>query len=201
MNRCDEDRIQDYILEILPPDERLDLERHLTSCASCSAKSDQYRLLFLELKALPFPPVPTGIADAVLARLQPSPALAAPRRRRVAFAFGSLAMLGLLMAIFHRPVLLLFGRITGGFATGLASELVAGLREVLGRSAEVAVILHLFVDAAVKLEAVFRVLGEVLLAVPDRTIAGTLALSLATALLLGRLLGQIRKEKFGHVEY
>lgn len=200
MNGCDENRIQDAVLGALTEEEQADLERHLRACRACSAKSNEYRLLFRELTALPFPPVPSGIADAVLARLHPAPALAAPRRRRAAFVFGSLAMLGLLMAVFHRPVLLLFGRITGSFATGIATELLAGLRDALGRFTELAVVLRLLVDAAVTSEAIARVVWEALLAVPDRSVAGTLALSLATALLLGRLLGQIRKEKFGHAK-
>ncbi len=201
MNGCDENRIQDLILESLPLAERDEAERHISSCPACRRKAEQYRRLFRELTLLPFPPVPGGIADAVLSRLGPAPVSLARYRRAPALAMGTLAMLGLLMAVFHRPVLLAIGRLTGDFATEFATGLVAMVRDLLSKSSEVAVFLRLIVDAVVRLEALGRVVGEALLTVSDRTTSGTFVLSLATVLLLGRLLGQIRKEKYGSAKY
>ena len=207
LRHCDEALNQDYVLGALDPGEAEALESHLISCPACALQVRQYRSLFRNLADLPLPAVPEGIASGVLARLRPAPEARATRSvlglliRRPAFAAAAGGLLGLAIAVFHEPLLLLFGRMTGGIVSGGVTQMVTSIRDLLEDLSALTVIVHPIVGAILKLEPVIRVLGEAIRAVPAQASTSSILLSLATAILLARLLGQVRREKLGHAKF
>jgi anti-sigma factor RsiW len=207
LRHCDEALNQDYVLGALDPREAEALESHLSGCPACALQVRQYRLLFRNLADLPLPAVPDGIASRVLARLRAVPEAHANRSvlglliRRPAFAAAAGGLLGFAIAVFHEPLILLFGRMTGGIVAGGATQLVTGIRSVLRDLSVLTGIVQPVVGAILKLEPVVRALGEAIRAVPAQASTSSVLLSLATAILLARLLGQVRREKLGHAKF
>jgi hypothetical protein len=206
LRHCNDACNQDYALGVLDPGEAAGLESHLRDCAACASQVREYQALFHQLADLPLPPVPKGIAAGVLASLRPSPkarganAIFGLLLRRPAFAAAAGGLLGLGIAVFHEPLLLLFGRMTGGVVAGGVTQLATGIREILKDLSTLTVVVHPIVGAILKLEPVVRVLGEAIRAVPAQASVPSILLSLATAVLLARLLGQVRREKLGHAK-
>lgn len=204
---CDDTRNQELVLGVLDPEEISALEAHLGQCPDCALSVRQYRALFRDLAELPFPPVPEGLAAAVLADLRRLPEGGKRhsilgffvRRPVLALALG--ATMVAVIAVLREPMLLLFGRMTGGIVAGSAAQLVEGIREVLKSLSTLGVVIHPIVGVLLKLESVVRALGGALRAVPAQASATSILLSLATAILLGRLLGQVRRENLGHAKF
>ena len=204
MRQCDDALNQDYVLGVLEPEAMVRLEAHVSGCAACASRVRHYRLLFHALDELPLPPVPEGIAAGVLASLRLSPATRGTRRafefllRRPALAAAVGGSLGLVIAIFHQTLILWFGRMTGGIVTDGATRLVMGFRDILHALSVLIVIVRPVVGAVLKLEPVVRALEEAVRAMPAQASVSSILLSLATAILFARLLGQDRREKLGH---
>jgi anti-sigma factor RsiW len=207
LNACDENRIQDYVLGNLPADEAARLEEHLLGCASCQREVEEYQLLFQELGTLPAPPTPTGIPEAVLARLGSQTWLARLRRRMgidaerpVAAALAGIVA-GILIAIFRDPILLALGQLAGGIVTDGSAELVRGLQTAIGEITKWTVVLEVVLNAIAHLEPLARALGGVLTAAVRQPSGLTILLVLATMLLMGRLVGRARREELSHANH
>ncbi len=204
---CDENRNQDYLLGAMTAGEAARLEEHLLGCARCSREIGRLRVLFTGLADLPMPVVPRDLEDAIMNALATRAARGALRERAVRILARPLtaglagAAAGLLLALFQKQVLLICGRATGLLLTGWSADLLRGLRGALRDVREITFLVQLVVDIAVKFEPLFRAFGDALLTLPGRASLLSIALSLATALLVGRLVGQIRREKLSHAEH
>lgn len=205
-SHCDDELNQDYVLGILDPSEATRLDAHLRGCPACALRVKQYGALFQELADLPLPSVPVGIASGVLRRLQPSPSLRGGHGafgfliRRPAFAAATGGLLGLAIAVFREPILLLFGRMTSGLVADGTIQLITGIRQVLHDLSVLTIVVNPILRAFLNLEPVARAMGDAVRAMPAQASASSVLLSLATAILLARLLGQVRREKLGHAK-
>jgi anti-sigma factor RsiW len=203
---CDDVRNQDFALESLPAEESAWLEAHLIDCPACASRVEQYRALFRGLADLPLPAVPGGIADAVLARLEPKPQARRSRpfvgeliHRQILALPLVLALAGVVI-ILREPLALLFARMVGTVVAGGAAQLVTSLRGVLDGFSTVAVLVRPVVSVFLKLEPILKGLGEALRALPAQASTPSVLLSLATAILLARLLAQVRRERPSHAK-
>lgn len=203
---CDDVRNQEYVLDGLPAEERAWLEAHRMDCPACAIQIERYRALFRGLADLQLPSVPTGIADAVLARLQPSPPARRPlpfievlTRRPILILPVVIALAAGIIAL-REPLTLLFARIVSTAVAGGATQLVTGLRGVLDGFSTVAILVRPVVTAILKLEPILKGLVEAIRALPAQAFSPTVLLSLATAILLARLLAKVRREKPSHAK-
>jgi Putative zinc-finger len=207
MNPCNTDRNQDYVLGALSSVEADRLEQHLIACSRCAHEVEDFRALFASLQDLPLPIVPPGIVDAVISRLAPESARGRLiDRLRAAvhqplFAAASGIVAGLLLTLFREPLALTFGRLTGGIVASTCASLATGLSGLLRNLQEVTVVLEVFARLFMKLEPIVRALGGALMAVTAQASALSVLLSLATALFLGRLMGQLRREELSHAKH
>ena len=202
MRGCDEIANQEYLLGTLTPEESARREAHLESCAACSREVEEFRALFAELADLPMPAVPEGIADSVVARV----------RRRTIFAVeeaasrplvGAVAggVVGLILTLLRHPLVLFFGRGIHQLLTDGSSGVLHGLRLVLRNLLDGTVLLHTFLDALLKVEPLTQQLGEAAKTIPGSTVLLSFALFLATALLIGRAVTHLGREKLGHARH
>lgn len=206
MNGCDEIRIQDYVLGSVTAGETARLEEHLRDCASCRREVEEYELLFRELGELPTPPTPAGIPEAVLARLDVRSWHARLRRslgiyaeRPVAAACAGIVA-GLLIAVFRDPILLGLGQLAGMLATDGSAGLIGGIQNALTAFTKSTVVLEVLISAIAHLEPLARALGEVLLRSLRQPSGLTMVLVLFTLLVMGRLVGRVRREEFSHAK-
>lgn len=207
MNRCDDTRLQDYVQGQLADDEAAAVELHLSGCADCSRRVEEYQLLFADLAGLPMPAVPPGIPDAVLARLQPQ-GLGARLRRRLASpaarpVFASLTgvFAGLLVAIFREPLALFAGNMASNLLTGATAELLRSINAGISQIAEWVAFFDVAIQGLSKLASIVRSLVDAVPGVIGRAWLLAIALYLAMAVLLGRLVGHLRREEFGHAKH
>lgn|GEM_PF-5205793 len=202
MRHCDEIANQEFLLGALAPEEAAGLEEHLRGCAACARQVDEYRALFAELPDLPLPAVPEGIADGVLKALRRrrlAPAQVAGRSLAVAFSGG---LVGLLLALFRHPLFLFFGRLTHGFLIGGSAEFLRGLRVLLHDLLDMTVLLHALIGALTKVGPLTQQMGAAARSsMLDPTIVLSFALFLATALLIGRIVGHLGRENLGHAKH
>ncbi len=85
---------------VLPPEEALKVDRHLTDCDTCRGSDEAYRSLFAPLRVEPR----AGFSGRVLARLDEKTGVSAWTWRRLALpAMGALAMLVMFFSAFHMP--------------------------------------------------------------------------------------------------
>jgi len=205
---CDETRNQDYILDLLTPEEVAAQEEHLRRCVLCTRQVAEYRVLFSRLAEVPMPAVPAGIPERVLARLHPEPegAWARMRNRIAAIIARPLTVpiagiaSGLLLALFRERLLLYVGRMTSDILTGWTAELIRGVRTGISQYSDWTVILEVAIGLVLKLEPLVRALTGAAPALVGWVPLLLIALSLAMALLFWRLLGQLRREEYGHAK-
>jgi hypothetical protein len=207
LNRCDDTRLQDYVQGQLAGDEVAELEFHLAECADCSKRVEEYHLLFADLAELPMPLVPPGIPDAVLARLQPEGALARIRRRlttpaaRPVFASLTGIIAGLLVALFREPLALLAGQVASSLLTGGAAELLRSINTGISQFADLAAFFDVAYQGLLKILTIARSLTDAVPWVIGRAWILAIALYLAMAVLIGRLVAHLRREEFGHAKH
>ena len=204
MKPCDETRNQEYLLGTLPPGEAAQLEEHLAHCSSCARRVEEYRSLFRALAEIPMPPVPEGLDEAVIARVRPGSRAArlwwqwAPQVGRPLLGALASGVAAVCLAIFHEPLLLFFGKLTSGMVTGGTGEFIARLHQSLNDLSTLTVVIHAVVGVLLKLGPVIRALGDAVRTLPGQTSVLSIALSVATALFLGRAVGHLGREKLGH---
>ncbi len=207
MKRCDDTRLQDYVQGQLAAGEVAAVELHLAECADCSARVEEYNLLFADLAKLPMPPVPTGIPEAVLARLHPEGFAARLRERLTSPAarpiFASLTgiVAGLLLAFFREPLALFAGQTASTLLTGGTAELLRSINAGISQFTEWTVVVEVAIHGFLKLATVVRSLVDAVPGVVGRAWLLSLALTLAMALLLVRVVGHLRREEFGHAKH
>lgn len=196
---CDEIANQEFVLGTLSREESEIRATHLESCAACARQVEEFRGLFAALAALPMPPVPEGIADSVVARLRRRALLrieeAASRPLAAAILGGAL---GLLIALMRGPLTLFFGQRIHGLLTGGSAGFLQGLRIVMKNFLDGVVLMHSFLDAVLNVGSLIQQLGGAVKAIPGSTVLLTLALFLATALLIGRAVTHLGRENLGH---
>lgn len=207
MNFCHTDRNQDYVLGALSANEVEQLEQHLLACARCTREVEDFRLLFSSLEALPLPIVPSGIADSVIERLSPRPVWAplidrlSAWTRQPAFAAAAGIVAGLVLSLFRDPLALQFGRLTGGVVAGASASLASGLTGVLHSVKELTAVLDVFARLLTKSDPILRAFRGALETVSGPATLISVLLSLATVLVLGRMVGQIRREELSHAKH
>ena len=65
MNRCPETiKVQDWLDGELAPAEAARFEAHLTACGECEAEALTFRVVFNELRAVPFTPLEIPLGQA-----------------------------------------------------------------------------------------------------------------------------------------
>jgi hypothetical protein len=206
VKRCDDGRLQDFLLGGLTLEQLRETQLHLDGCVSCRRSIDELRRLFHALEEQPYPPVPAGIAGAVLARLQQETALGRARRRIAAFvrrpaaAAVSGSVVGLGIALFQDSLWRLLARVLGGLLSGWATTLIATMQTMLERFVSWTASLDTSVHWMVKLRALARVLGEAVRLVPAEFPLLAAALGLLFLLVVLRRVATMRREKLGHVE-
>jgi hypothetical protein len=229
VRRCDEIANQEYLLGVLTPSEAALLEEHLHTCDACTRQVEEFRALFTGLAEMPEPPVPEGIADHVLLRLaelaRSDAALvrqvsarhetwfdrlvrrfglpdAAGRPLAAAFS-GAISggVVAILLAFFHEPLFLFFGRLTHGFLTNGSIGLTAGLGFALKDLLDMTVLLHTFIDAITKLGLLSQQFSAMARSDAFATTAiASFAMFLAIAFVIGRVIGHPGREKLGHAK-
>ena len=90
--------LTEYVLDVLDADERARFERHLATCAACSAEVRELRAVSALLdRAVPGYDMPPGVELRTFAAIEraaaPPPASTRRRARRVALAFAVVALL------------------------------------------------------------------------------------------------------------
>lgn len=84
MTHPHEERIQDYLDDLLCREERAELEAHFASCAQCTAQVRAERELQRALRTLPTEiTAPAGMLEGIHARISAGPQPVAPVRSRV----------------------------------------------------------------------------------------------------------------------
>jgi anti-sigma factor RsiW len=103
MRRCDEraEALSAFLDGELPPEERRELERHLSGCDGCRERLEELRELGEGLRAWPDADPPEWIGRAALERARRS--RAAPLRLLAAAASLVLVALAVLWAVRERP--------------------------------------------------------------------------------------------------
>jgi hypothetical protein len=207
LNRCDDTKLQDYVQGQLDADEVASLELHLAECADCSKRVEEYHLLFTDLAELPMPLVPPGIPDAVLASLQPQGLLArlrgrlsSPAARPILASLTGIAA-GLLVAFFREPLALFAGNTASHLLTGGAAELLRSITSGINQIADLAAFFDTAYQGFSKILTIGRSLTDAVPAVIGRAWLLSIALYLAMAVLIGRLVGHLRREEFGHAKH
>ena len=205
MNRCDPDRNQEFVLDLLAGEKRVAHERHLSGCPACAEDVARYRALFEELRDLPMPPVPAGIPEAVLSMLAPESRRDPIRRlleplldRPIAAALAG-GVSGLGIALLYRPAQMLAGRAAGEILADATRWLVKGLDGVVQQVLGWTVVVEIAAGWAQKLAPAFRLVGESATVLVEPSSYFTLGISLATVVVLRLVFGQTQREEFGHV--
>lgn len=207
MNFCHTDRNQDYVLGALSANEVERLEQHFLACARCAREVEDFRALFASLEDLPLPAVPAGIADAVIERLAPISVWARlvdrlhVLTRQPVFAAAAGIAAGLILGLFRDPLALHFGRLTGGIVAGASASLTTGISGILHNVKELTAVLDVFARLLTKGDPILRALSGVLETVSGPATLVSVLLSLATVLVLGRMVGQIRREELSHAKH
>jgi anti-sigma factor RsiW len=71
---CDPERVTGFVDDVLPADERAQIEAHLSGCGPCREQADFEAALRAKLRALAPLEMPAGLARSVQRRLRPVPA-------------------------------------------------------------------------------------------------------------------------------
>lgn len=208
MTPCDETRNQDYVLGFLTPEEIEAQEEHLKRCVLCTRQVAEYKVLFARLRELPMPAVPAGIPEGVLARLQPQPESAWDRLRNRIAGFIAKPLTvpiagivsGLLLFLFREPLLLHVGRVTSNILTGWTADLIRGVDTGINQFTDLTVLLETALQLVLKLEPLVRALTGTAPALVGWVPLLLIALSLAMAVLIWRIVGQLRREEYGHAK-
>jgi hypothetical protein len=207
MSFCHTDRNQDYVLGALSANEVDRLEQHLLACARCASEVEDFRALFVSLENLPLPAVPAGIAEAVIERLAPSSAWARlvdrlhVLTRQPVFAAAAGIAAGLVLGLFRDPLALHFGRLTAGIVASASASLTTGIGGVLHNVKELTAVLDVLARLLTKSDPILHALSGALDAVSGPATLISVLLSLATVLVLGRVVGQIRREELSHAKH
>lgn len=204
MNRCDDGRLQDLLLGGLTLEQLRETQLHLDGCASCRRSLEELRVLFHALPDQPYPAVPGGIADAVLARLDEQTALERAQRKiaawlgRPAAPAVSGGLVGIAIVLFQDSLWQLLGRVMGGVLSGWVTTLVTALRRLLEQFVSWTALLEASVQWMLKIRVLARVLGEALRLIPAEfpLLAGALCLFFLLVVL--RRVATVRREGLSH---
>lgn len=207
MMRCDDARIQDYLLGGLTLSEVQEVQTHLAACAACTESIEHYRTLFQSLADPPLPAVPEAIAEGVLLRLREPTSWVRFKRRlgavagqpRAAAVLG--AATGLAIVLFQDSALHLLGRLAGGLLAGWAGALVRAVRSVIDPLTAGTAVLETSILWMVKLRALLHALAEAARLIPEEFPLLSLAAGLILAFLATRRFVFVRRERLGHAEH
>jgi hypothetical protein len=206
MSPCDDGRLQDLLLGGLTLEQVRETQLHLAGCASCRRSIEQFHQLFHALSAEPVPPVPGGIADAVLARLAEPTWLgrwklrAAAFARRPAMAAGAGTLVGFGIALFQDTLWMLLARVLGGVVSGWATAVYSATSTLLERLVAWTALLESSVHWMVKVRTLVRVLGEAIRLIPAELPLLAAAAGLVLLLVVFRRVVHLRREKLSHAE-
>ncbi|MDM7916394.1 MAG: hypothetical protein ACE15D_06635 [Candidatus Eisenbacteria bacterium] len=207
MQGCDPIRNQEFALGEMRGEEAARHRDHLAGCSRCRLEVEQFQELFGDLAAMPRVPVPDGIPQAVLARLGSAPSeegalsgLGDPATRLPLAAAVSGIVAGVLLGLFRNSLLQAFGGFAHQALRG-AGELLEWLSAGITQIDAVGPLLRLAVQLLLLFEKVGRAMAEVVRVLPGQVRWDSVALALATLLVLGRFIASIGREKIGHVEH
>lgn len=123
------DRLSEYLDDEMQPAERLALEQHLSSCATCATTLDELREVMARAARLPAPPPTADLWSGIAPRLDPVQSVTTPFRarvrRRISFTMPQLVAAGLALMVMSGGgvwVLQHGGRATELPRVGAASE-------------------------------------------------------------------------------
>ncbi len=126
----DEERINRYLDDELPPAERAQFEAHLADCPACQRALARQRALFVLLGSLAEEPAPADLYDAVLAGLPHRRAALPVRRVLAAQVAATAALLVLAWPTLQQAYTTLAARLPAGWLAALAVEVWTRLQEI-----------------------------------------------------------------------